>query len=239
MPRNGWIADYPVTPDILGELRKAVSDAAYANKIAMGRDEALKRFDQVTGEVGSSVTPYTGQTPPPSQAAENYPNPAVVNNYYSEQGPPVVTYYAPPPDYYYLYGWVPYPFFSFGFFFPGFFVLHDFHRVVFVHNRAVFVSNHFNAISVHRVFRVDPVMRFNGRTFAGIGAPHAGRFVSTGIPRSDTRIFNAPRSGGMPSGRTFGPPSHGGMGGPSSHGGGGFGGHGGGFGGGHGGGHGR
>ena len=23
-PRNGWIADYPVTPDIVGELQKAV-----------------------------------------------------------------------------------------------------------------------------------------------------------------------------------------------------------------------
>ena len=104
----------------------------------------------------------------------------------------MVTYYAPPPDYYYLYAWVPYPFWCYGFWFPGFFVLHDFHRVVNVHNRAVFVSNHFNDVSAHRVFRVDPVKRFNGRTFAGIGAPRTGGFVSTGVPRSDRRIFNAP-----------------------------------------------
>ncbi|HYS42862.1 MAG TPA: hypothetical protein VEM32_02675, partial [Geobacteraceae bacterium] len=28
VPRNGWIADYPVTPDIIGELNTSVSDAA-------------------------------------------------------------------------------------------------------------------------------------------------------------------------------------------------------------------
>ncbi len=28
VPRNGWIADYPVTPDVLGELRQAVANAA-------------------------------------------------------------------------------------------------------------------------------------------------------------------------------------------------------------------
>ena len=33
IPRNGWIADYPVTPDVLGELQKAVVDAASSRKI--------------------------------------------------------------------------------------------------------------------------------------------------------------------------------------------------------------
>src|SRR5271157_138152 len=32
-PGNGWIADYPVTPDIAGELQKAVSSAADSKKL--------------------------------------------------------------------------------------------------------------------------------------------------------------------------------------------------------------
>jgi hypothetical protein len=193
-PRNGWIADYPVTPDVLGELQKSVSDAADARKLSMSRDEALKRLNDVSAQLGVGVQPFAGNETyrTESVGAENYPNPEVINNYYYEEGPPVVTYYAPPPDYYYLYAWVPYPFWCYGFWFPGFFVLNDFHRVVHVHNRAMFVSNHFNDVRAHRVFRVDPVTRFNGRTFAGIGAPRTGGFVSTGVPRSDRRIFNAP-----------------------------------------------
>jgi len=46
-PRNGWIADYPVTPDIIGELQKAVGAAADAGKLSVGRDEALKMFYDV------------------------------------------------------------------------------------------------------------------------------------------------------------------------------------------------
>jgi len=160
----------------------------------MTKDEALKRLNDASAQLGVAVQPFAGNEgyrgQPPG--AENYPNPDAVNDYYYDEGPPVVTYYAPPPDYYYLYAWVPYPFWCYGFWFPGFFVLHDFHRVVNVHNRAVFVSNHFNDVNAHRVFRVDPVTRFNGRTFAGIGAPRTGGFVSTGVPRSDRRIFNAP-----------------------------------------------
>ena len=194
VPRNGWIADYPVTPDIMAELQKSVSNAADAQKLSMSKDEALKRLDAVSVDFGVGVKPFAGNEAYRAEFpnAENYPNPDAVNNYYDEEGPPVMTYYAPPPDYYYLYAWVPSPFWCYGFWFPGFFVLHDFHRVVHVHNRTVFVSNHFNDVTAHRVFRVDPVTRFSGRTFAGIGAPRTGGFVSTGIPRSERRIFNAP-----------------------------------------------
>ncbi len=206
-PRNGWIADYPVTPDVMGELHAAVVNAADAGRLPMNGEEALLKLNDVGAQAGLSVAPYAGaqtQAPPPS-SPEAYPNPTVINNYYYTQGPPVVTYYTPPPDYYYLYTWVPYPFWYTGFWFPGFFVLHDFHRVVVAHGRPVFVSNHFNDIRAHRVFRVDPDRRFHGRTFAGIGAPRARGFVSTGVPRSDVRIFNAPRA--VPGSRTFaGPP---------------------------------
>ncbi|HEY6873937.1 MAG TPA: hypothetical protein VI298_14525 [Geobacteraceae bacterium] len=212
VPRNGWIADYPVTPDILGELQKSVEDAAAAGKITLGKDEALKRLNDVSTGFELAVKPHavtkTYEALP--EEAEQYPNPAVINNYYYEEGPPVVTYYAPPPDYYYLYAWVPYPFWWWGFWFPGFFVLNDFHRPIFFHNRWCFVSNHFNDVRVNRVFRIDPVSRFSGRTFAGIGVRNRSGFISTGVPRSDRRIFNGPRTWGGPGGRTSGTPSRGG-----------------------------
>jgi uncharacterized membrane protein YgcG len=209
-PRNGWIADYPVTPDIVGELQAAVGESADAGKLTVGRDEAQKRLEGVLDDLKLGVRPYTGATTGEAlpEHAENYPNPTVINNYYTTEGPPVVTYYAPPPDYYYLYSWVPYPFWGFGFWFPGYFVLHDFHRPIFVNRRVVFVSNHFNDLRAHRVFRVDPVARFRGRTFAGIGASHNRRdFISTGVPRSDRRIFNEPRTRMTPEGRAFVPRS--------------------------------
>jgi hypothetical protein len=43
-PQNGWIADYPITPDILGELEVAVADAADSGRLTVSRDEALVAF---------------------------------------------------------------------------------------------------------------------------------------------------------------------------------------------------
>ena len=192
-PRNGWIADYPVTPDIVGELQTSVGRAADANKISMDSDEAQRQFIAVCAQFGLSVTPYTGPTRALPPSCDNYPNPATINEYYSDQGPPVVTYYCPPPDYYYLYAWVPYPYWWSGFWFSGFYILHDFHKHHFVHNRTKFVSNHFNDVKHNKVYRVDPVKRFKGKTFAGIGARGSKNFVRTGVPRSDRNIFNAPR----------------------------------------------
>ena len=40
-PRNGWIADYPLTPDIIGEVRNAIGMALDSGKLAMNKDEAL------------------------------------------------------------------------------------------------------------------------------------------------------------------------------------------------------
>ena len=220
VPRNGWIADYPVTPDIIGELQKSVGDAADAEKIDMSKDEALKKLADVNAGLDLAIKPHTVtktyETLP--EEAEKYPNPTVINNYYIDEGPPVVTYYAPPPDYYYLYAWVPYPFWWYGFWFPGFFVLNDFHRPIFFNNRWCFISNHFNDIRVNRVFRIDPVGRFRGRTFAGIGVTSRRGFISTGVPRSERRIFNAPRTRGGPEGRSFNQPSRGGrsVGAPAS-----------------------
>ena len=212
VPRNGWIADYPVTPDVLAELRTAVAEAAEAGKIPLGKEAAVQRLDSVADQAKLSVRPHDGGNPDqvvPEQAAD-YPNQTVINNYYTTEGPPVVTYYAPPPDYYYLYSWVPSPFWCIGFWFPGFFILNDFHRSVFLDHRVRFISNHFNDVRAHRVFRIDPVARFRGRTFAGIGVASRKGFISTGVPHSDRRIFNGPRSRTVSGGRSFTPAARGG-----------------------------
>lgn len=227
-PNNGWIADYPVTPDILGEIEDSIGTSADAGQLPIGREEALKRLNAMSSQMGLAVAPYTAGATYQGPMAESYPNPGFVNNYYYTEGPPIVTYYTPPPDYYPLYTWVPYPFFASGFFFNGFFVLNDFHRHVFVHGRRghpAFVSNHFRDIRDHRVFRVDPGHRFEGRrTFAGIGAPPRRGFIATGVPRSGANVFNAPVN-------QFGPRMAGPGFGHEGRIGGGFGGRGGGFGG--------
>jgi hypothetical protein len=84
-------------------------------------------------------------------------------------------------------------------------VLHDFHRIVNFHSRPFFVSNHFNDIGRNRLFRIDPGRRFNGRTFAGIGAPRTQGSIPSGVPHGDRRIFNAPPTQMAPGGATSAP----------------------------------
>jgi hypothetical protein len=212
-PRNGWIADYPVTPDVIGELTQSISVAAESNRLKMGKGEALQALQDVTA--GANLAVRGGA---PGQMAQtgpgNVPAPdnAVINNYYYDQGPPAVTYYPPPPDYGYLYAWVPYPFWGWNFWFPGYYILTDFHRVVHVHGRVEVISNHFVDYHTNRVVRIDPVRRFNGRTFAGIGAPHdAKRYITPGVRGGNETIFRGSRERAMTKTRkTSPPPSHGG-----------------------------
>ena len=202
-PRNGWMADYPVTPDIIGEMRDAVGYAAQAKTIQMDKDKAIQTLESVLASTDITMTPAPAGPPSDSitagtpqsaeEGAPEYPDQSVVGDYYADEGPPILTYYAPPPDYYYLYEWVPYPFWWGGFWFGGFFILNDFHRH---HHHGHFISNHFNDVNSHRVFRIDPRARFNGRTFAGIGAPRGQRFISPGVRGSQERIFNRNRTSG-------------------------------------------
>jgi len=166
-PRNGWIANYPVTPDIIGELEKAIIVAADAKKLPIEKDEALEAFQNLTAEYGLEAVSESSDeyAQAQSKGSAEYPNSTVINNYYYEAGPPVVTYYPPPWDYYYLYAWVPYPFWWHGFHFGGFFVLHDFHRVVHVHKRVVVVSNHVTHPITKKVVTIDPVKRRSGDAF--------------------------------------------------------------------------
>jgi hypothetical protein len=219
-PENGWIAEYPVTPEVLGDVEKGIAMASDQGKIALTKDQALKLFGDVKTGLGFDAKP--GQNPPAglikkpgnktiysytdkneethftddlnsipkanrknmkiiSQATLNKfigsvgsgtvqapepqytakPNPEVINKQYEQQGPPVVTYYAPPDSYNYLYSWVPYPFWSTGLYYPGYFVLNDFHRHVFVNRHRYFVSHHHHGSGYDdsRSLRPGPVKR--------------------------------------------------------------------------------
>jgi hypothetical protein len=99
VPRNGWIADYPVTPDIIGELQNAIVAAADSGKLAMKKDEAIKTFQ---GLIADIQTPYAGAESP----SEGQPAP---EPYYYPY--PYSPYYYP---YYYPYPYpYPYPYFYF------------------------------------------------------------------------------------------------------------------------------
>lgn len=95
MPRNGWIADYPVTPQVVGELQNAIAVAADSGKLAMKKEEAIKALQDLVADIegqhgGVEVSP-------------------------EEQPPPEPYYYAYPyyPYYYYPY---PYPYFYYYYF---------------------------------------------------------------------------------------------------------------------------
>jgi len=204
-PKNGWIADYPMTPIIIGQLEGAVVSAADSKKLSLGKDDALKAYRDLTTEFGLNVVAETS-----GQYAENQPegdreysNSSEINNYYNDEGPPVVTYYPPPPDYGYLYTWAPYPFWCSGFFFPGFFVLNDFDVIVVVghhhhHRHHHVVSNHFIDPKTHAVLRVGPTMKTIGKT-VNTSLTHTPKltgtrgFNSTEAKKGATSIFNRSR----------------------------------------------
>jgi hypothetical protein len=108
-PKNGWMADYPVTPDIIGELEKAVSEAGDAKRLPMGKNDALKVFRTTAVELELPIITEVpqGYTESPLPTSPEYVGPSEIDNYYYAEGPPVVTYYPPPWDYYYMYGWIP------------------------------------------------------------------------------------------------------------------------------------
>jgi hypothetical protein len=184
-PKNGWIADYPMTPDIVGELESAVAEAADSKRLSMTREEAVKSFQKAAFDSGLPITVETpgrhSEGPPPT--SPQYTEPGVVNNYYYTEGPPVVTYYPPPWDYYYMYSWVPSPFYFSGFFFPGFFILHDFHKVIIINHRRFVVTNHFFDRHHRKFFVIDHLRRGTGRGFVSA----ADRFRERGFHSGEGR----------------------------------------------------
>lgn len=143
VPLNGWISDYPVTPEIVGQLQDSIDKASASGTLRLTRAEASRAIVELTAELNlpSPAGPETAAAPA-ERVPDEYSNPTVINNYYSDQGPPVMTYYAPPYDYAYLYDWVPYPLWWDAFWFPGFYICRHFTTVAVVSSGGtVVVSN--------------------------------------------------------------------------------------------------
>jgi hypothetical protein len=87
-PKNGWIADYPLTPNIIGELQNAVREASDSGKIAMKRDEAMRAFEDLVTSIESQ---RAGVEPPP--ADQPYPEPYYYPRYYYYPYPYPSPYY--------------------------------------------------------------------------------------------------------------------------------------------------
>ncbi|MFZ0946429.1 MAG: hypothetical protein WB930_00580 [Syntrophobacteraceae bacterium] len=190
-PRNGWIADYPITPDIIAEVRGSTARATSSGNLKMAEAEAAGIVDKVgidmklpvnvAGEQYSySAGAGSEYAAPPADVGLYDEEPAYVANYYDEYGPPVVTYYPPPWDYYWLYDWVPWPFWWGGFGFGGFFVLGDFD----VNRHGRHFSNHFrNANGTWS--RVDAGTRSAGKASSSFAANRSGQ--GSGLNSPDGR----------------------------------------------------
>ena len=194
-PKNGWIADYPMTPDIIGELENAVGEAADAKRLSMSKNEALKVLRTIAVEfelpiIAEIPEGYT-ESPPPT--TPQYTPPSLIENYYYAEGPPVITYYPPPWDYYYMYAWVPTPFWCSGFYFPGFFILHDFHRVFHRHGHVGIISNHIRDNRTGRFYAIDPVRRRAGMISGGRDTPSVRGFNSSEARNGARLIFQRSR----------------------------------------------
>jgi len=78
VPKNGWIADYPVTLDIIRELQNSIAAAADSGKIAMNKSEAIKVFEDLVIEIESQdarVEPSPSRQPYPETYYSPYPYP--------------------------------------------------------------------------------------------------------------------------------------------------------------------
>jgi hypothetical protein len=197
-PRNGWVSDYPVTPDVIGELQAVIAAAADSNALGMYREHALAAFGDLLDQLGlppittDDSDQYTEDTQPPMSAETgSYVDSGGLVDYYGGLGPPVVTYYTPPSPYYPLYSWVSYPFWCGRSFFRGFFVLRRFNcpipvalvrhhgsRVVII-SRPVrkVVTNRVIDPASHKAVIIDPPRRSTDPTFRLIPSTPTAKFV--------------------------------------------------------------
>ena len=185
-PRNGWISDYPMTPDIIAEVRDSAAGSAYSGNLQISGTDAAGIVDKVSiamnlpikaaGEKYSYESSSEYQSPP---EVSEYVGPYAVDDYYYDNEPPIVTYYPPPVEYAYLYDWVPDPFWWNGFGFGGFFILVDFDR----HHDKHHITNH--AANANGT-----VSRINATTRAGArqqrGKPGQGQAQQT---RNATKLY--------------------------------------------------
>jgi hypothetical protein len=155
-PSNGWISEYPVTPSLLAELQEAISVAADNAMISLPKPDALNVFWSVVNEFGLSVT----INQPPQQAPlPPQPDEGAMQTIYATD-PPIYTYYDPPIMYLALYAWMPGFVWYGGYFWPGYWMLRDFHRGYYWRGQHRFISNHVMRGGV--VVVIDPIARHSG-----------------------------------------------------------------------------
>jgi hypothetical protein len=173
----------------------------------LGKEGALAAFDSALAEYGLAVQPDTTGEVSGELAPEAYPDSGVVNDYYYNEGPPVVTYYLPPADYAYLYSWVPYPFWGWNTWYPGFYVLADFnvrvkghgHRHGHRFDHGEFISNHFRDRDTGRIHRIDPAKRsYHGHREVRSGDRGERVWNSPSGRRGSEAIFNRSLGKGHP-----------------------------------------
>ena len=239
-PQNGWISDYPMTPDILAEVRRSAARSASSGNLRISGTEAGGVVDKISTSMNlpiraegerdahASRAEYpadSGATPP--QAPE-YLGSNAVEDFYNGNEPPVVTYYSPPWEYADQYEWVADPFWWGDFGFAGFYILADFDR----HHHHHHITNHV-VRSNGTVSRISPSARANTSGMRNFSSSAPARDVDRPLqnPGGITRGRDIDRSAGnsglrsSPGALTPGSP-------PSSHFSTGEGYHGGGFGGG-------
>ncbi len=214
-PRNGWISNYPMTPDIIAEVRESTTRSASAGSLNISEADAAGIVDSVStalnlpikaaGEkysyessydsTAASSSEYQSSSAAAPPEVSEYEEPPVVEvpeeEYYDGYGPPIVTYYPPPWAYAYLYDWVPWPFCWGGLGFGGFFILSDFDRNDHHHRFTNHVTNANGTVS-----RVNAVTRSTGTgtqsasTLAGAGRS-AQTIASAGRSTQGTRLSSA------------------------------------------------
>ena len=106
-PRNGWIADYPLTPDIIGELRNAIGVVLDSGKLAMNKDEAMMAVQVL---VDNKWRLAVASDKEEARQYGEYP-PADYEGY--EGG------YEPYPEPYYYPYYYPYPYYYGGYYYLG------------------------------------------------------------------------------------------------------------------------
>ena len=213
-PRNGWIADYPMTPGIIAEVRESAARSASSGSLSISGDDAARIVDSVSialnlpirvaggkysyessdcSSAGSSSECQSGSAAAPPEVSE-YEEPSVVEvpeeEYYEGYGPPIVTYYPPPWAYAYLYDWVPSPFWWGGFGFGGYFILNDFDRRGHHHRFTNHVTNANGTVSrVNPVTRATGTVTQNSSTLAGASSSTQGSRPSPANAQAGARAI--------------------------------------------------
>jgi hypothetical protein len=209
IPLNGWISDYPVTPEILGQLQEAAARAVSEGRLSMTAEKATQNLYDLASQMNLPVPAGPGSKAAEAPKAPEQPD---IYNYYTGYGPPIITYYPPPPAYFYLYAWVPYPVWWYGYWYPGFYMCNNFSTTVVVDSRTAYVRNRYVDPVTRRVVRVEPVVRTgrntvrpetvlrtnDGRTFRNIREMRQG-IVSGDVQQGGrgTRAIRPPGVGGF------------------------------------------